>query len=72
MAIVAIAAALLLWFISTRMRDGQVRLVLLVIAGAAVAFAAYLAFFNPTLAWDLQWVGRLITKIAGGAFRHML
>jgi len=72
MAIVAVFLAGLLWFLATRMRDQQIRTILLGIAILAVALAAYLAIFEPAMAWDLHWVGRLVLRMFGAGFRHAL
>jgi NO-binding membrane sensor protein with MHYT domain len=72
MAIVGVFLAGLLWFLSTRTRDAQIGRILLGLAIAAVAFAGYLAAFEPQLAWDVHWVGRLVLRMFGAGFRHAL
>lgn len=72
MAIVAVFAAGLLWFLATRFGDPQLRRILLGLAILAVGFAVYLAVFEPRQAWDLHWVGRMVLRIFGVGFHHML
>jgi MFS-type transporter involved in bile tolerance (Atg22 family) len=72
MAIVAIILAALLGYLGGRMDDPGVRRILYGIAIAAAAFALYLIIFNPRLAWDMRWLGRLLTMMAGHGFRELL
>lgn len=72
MAIVALVLAALFWFLSGRIRDPQIGVLLRVVAGGAVALAIYLAVFEPALAWDLHWVGKLLVRMFGAGFRHLL
>ena len=72
MAIVAIILAALLGYLGGRMEDPGVRRILYGIAIAAAAFALYLIIFNPRLAWDMRWLGRLLTMMAGHGFRELL
>jgi len=71
-AIVAVFLAGLLWFLATRFGDRQLRQILLGLAMLALAFAVYLAIFEPRLAWDLHWVGRMVLRLFGVGFHHML
>lgn len=72
MAIVAVIGALLLLFVGGRHPDETIRRILYACAAAALAFALYLVVFDPALAWDVKWLGRLITKLTGHAFRDLL
>lgn len=72
MAIVAIALAALFWFLSGRLYDPQIRTILRVVAVLALAFAIYLAVFEPAEAWDMRSIGRLMSKLVGAGFRHAL
>jgi len=72
MAIVAFGVALLLLFLGGRHGDPTIRRILYVVAGVAAAFALYLVVFDPALAWDLRWVGRLVTRMAGHGMRELL
>jgi hypothetical protein len=72
MAIVAAFAALLFGYLGSRQADRGVARVLYLIALGAVAFAAYLVVFEPRLAWDMQWLARLFTRLVGQGLRELL
>lgn len=72
MAIVALVLAALFWFLAGRLADPQIRGLLKIIAIGAVAFAVYLAIFEPVLAWDVKWVGKLFVRMFGAGFRQLL
>jgi len=71
-AIVALFLAGLLWFLASRFGDPQLCRILLGLAILSVVFAAYLAIFEPRQAWDLHWVGRLVLRVFGVGFHHLL
>jgi len=72
MAIVALILALILVPIALSRNGRALRKLLLTIATIAAVFALYLALAEPALAWDLRWVGRLLTRLAGHSLRQLM
>jgi hypothetical protein len=72
MAIVALILAGLLVWLAGRSADPPARRILRGIAAAAAGFALYLVFAEPDQAFDVDWVARLITRVAAGVVRDLL
>jgi hypothetical protein len=72
MAILALILAVLLAYLGLRRGDLTTSRLLLALGAASALLALYLALFEPRLAWDLAWVGRLMTRLAGHAMRDAL
>jgi hypothetical protein len=71
-AIVALLLASVLAWLAGRQGNPQTRRIMLVIAAASAGFALYLILFAPEEAWDLRWLGRLLTRLTGQFLRDML
>ncbi|HYZ32973.1 MAG TPA: hypothetical protein VE684_11915 [Crenalkalicoccus sp.] len=70
MAIVAIILAIIL-FVLGSVRP-ELKRPLTIVAVICLVFAAVMAFAAPAEAWDLRFLGRLMTKVAGHGVKELL